>query len=499
MRLGKTAIVDWLSQFVISITGFVATFAIAVFLGKEPLGTYSVIVALGFWFLLLPMNAISKAVTKRMSEGTDPGAFFGAGTLLNGTAAAVLALVVLAAGQLLKVIRGTYDSELLTAFYDSEFVSVFVNFNAELVLLIVGTTAFLTMKSGLEGSKRVGTMGVLRALERLFRTGGQVAVAFVGLGAAALALTHAISLSLIALIGVGLLFAIHRPALPGRRHVRSILAYVRYGWLSTLQSRVFGWLDTIVLSLFVGAGLIGVYEAAWGIASLLATVSTSVKRTLFPEVSDLSTDEGFERIKHYLDEGLVFSGVLVIPGLLGAAVIGERVLAFYRPEFGQGATILVLLVAAYVGDVYGSQFISVLNGIDRPDISYRVNGAFIGANVVLNLALVPTIGWTGAAVATAVSSVLRMVFSYRALRSIIGEFQLPKKEIGAEVLAALVMAGAVFPVKGFVPRGRAGTLALVGFGALVYLVVLFAISARVREKMTALFRSVMPTGVLPES
>jgi len=486
MRLGKTAIVDWLSQFVISITGFVATFAIAVFLGSEPLGTYSVIVALGFWFLLLPMNAISMAVKKRISEGVDQGEFFGAGAVLNGTAAAVLAVVVLGTGQLLGRLGGSYDSE---------FVSVFVTYNAELVLMIVSTTLFLTMKSGLEGHKRVGTMGAFRALERLFRSGGQVAVAVVGLGAAGLALAHVASLAVVALAGSALLVAIDRPALPSRRHLRSILAYVRYGWLSTLRSRVFGWLDTIVLSFFVGAGLIGIYEAAWGLASLLATVSTSVKRTLFPEVSDLSTDEQFEQIRHVLDEGLVFSGVFVIPGLAGAAVIGDRVLAFYRPEFAEGWTVLVVLIAAYACDVYGSQFISIINGIDRPEVSYRVNGIFIATNLVLNVVLVVTVGWLGAAVATAVSSFLRMVFGYRALRSILGHLSVPLREIGAEVVAALVMAVVVLAVRGAIPRGRAGTLLLVGLGAGVYLAALFVLSVRVRAKLSGLARSVLPDSV----
>ncbi|MFB6298527.1 MAG: polysaccharide biosynthesis C-terminal domain-containing protein [Salinirussus sp.] len=480
MRLGRTALADWLSRFVVSITGFVATFAIAVLLGTEALGTYSVIVAFGFWFLLLPMNATSTAMTKRISEGLDQGRFLGAGTILNVVAAILVAALVVVVG-----------TALDPAGYGSEFVSVFVDHGAELVLLILGSTLFLTVTGGLKGHKRVGTVGGLNAVERLFRTGGQVIVAVVGLGAAALAVAHVVSLVTVAAAGGLLLVTIHRPALPERRHFLSILEYVRYGWLSTLQSRIFGWLDTIVLSLFVGAGLIGIYEAAWGIGSLLATASTSVRRTLFPEVSDLSTVEEFDQIRHVLDEGLVFSGIFVIPGLVGAAVIGERVLRFYRPEFARGHLVLVLLVVAYAGDAYGSQFLNVLNGIDRPDASYQINLLFIGSNVVLNVLLIASIGWVGAAIATAASSLLRMTFGYRKLGTILGDLTFPAREVGVEVVSAVMMGVCVLAVRDLVPDGRVGTLLLVGFGSVVYSVLLLTLAARIRRKVRALCLSLL--------
>ncbi|MFC7028106.1 lipopolysaccharide biosynthesis protein [Halomicroarcula sp. GCM10025710] len=148
-----------------------------------------------------------------------------------------------------------------------------------------------------------------------------------------------------------------------------------------------------------------------------------------PRSASSSTDSGFDRIRHYLDEALAFSAIFVIPGLFGTVVLGERVLRFYRPEFGQGTQILLVLILAYLADVFASQFTNVLNGIDRPDAAFRVNGLFIVVNMVLNVVLVWQIGWFGAAFATASSSLLRAVAGYWVLESILGGVSIPFGEL----------------------------------------------------------------------
>ncbi|MFC6973770.1 lipopolysaccharide biosynthesis protein [Halomicroarcula sp. GCM10025709] len=312
----------------------------------------------------------------------------------------------------------------------------------------------------------------------------QVAVLYVGFRVAGITLGHAGSLVLAALAAI--LLSDVRPSLPSLAQLRSMLDYAKFAWVGALRGRVFGWLDTIVLSFFVGASLIGIYEAAWGIASMLAMASASISKTLFPEVSDISGSEQFDQIRHYLDEALAFSGVFVIPGLFGALVLGERILRFYRPEFGQGTGILLILITAYLADVYASQLMNVINAIDRPDAAFRVNIVFVAVNAVLNVVLVWRVGWYGAAVATAISTVLRTVGGYIVLRSLVGSISVPTGEIAKQFLASLAMAAGVWPVVGRVPAGRPGTLVLVALGAAIYGTVWLALSTRARTKVTGL-------------
>ena len=470
MRLGRTALSHFVSQIAVTLSGFIATWLIAFLLGSEGLGRYSVIVSLGCFWLIIPSSAICSAITKRMSENETPAAFFGGGLILNLINAFVIVFLVLVMGDLLTGIVSR----------DREIIDILITYELEISVLILSITGYNTVIAALNGQKKVATTGWVGGSERFTRTGLQAGALLLGLGVTGITFGHAGSLGLIIVAAV--LFSDLRPSMPSITHIQSLLNYAKYAWMGALRGRVFGWLDTIVLSFFVSASLIGIYEAAWGIGSMLSIGSSSIRMTLFPEMSDLSTDSNYDRVRHYLNEALAFSGILVIPGLVGAVVLGERILQFYRPEFGRGTTILIILIVAYLFNIFASQFTNVLNSIDRPDAAFRVNIAFVGLNILLNIVLVWSIGWHGAAIATAVSAGFRMVVGYWITELTLDGVNVPFTELVRQVAAAIVMATLLYSIIPLAPVGRFGTALLVGFGATVYSVVLIAIAPRIRSK-----------------
>jgi len=470
MRLGKTTLIHFGSQVVLSVAGFVATFVIARLLGASGLGVYSIVVALVFW-LNVPTVAVATAVSKRLSEGIDQGTYLSSGYVLNGLIGAGFALVV-----------------VLLAGYVNDYVGAEVSWLLAAILL--ANAAFVTTKSALTGQKRVAASGILGAFERVSRTGVQVALLLIGWQLIGLLVGYATSMFVAAVLGV-LLFEV-RPSRPTADSLASLGEFARYSWLGTLKSRAFGWMDTIFLAIFVPSALIGIYEASWTLAATLTMVSLSVRQTLFPEMSELGVEGEFDRIHHYLNEGFVFTGVFAIPGLLGAAVLGGRVLKIYSPSFSQGALILVVLIVAQTVSAFGSQFLNAVNAIDRPDVAFRINAAFVGANLLLNAVLIWQFGWYGAAVATTLSAGLSLGLGYVALTRLIGPPDIPVREIGRQILASTVMAAVVYGLTRITPPDNYVTIGLVGVGAVVYTSVLIAISPRVRHKAWALFPGTTP-------
>jgi O-antigen/teichoic acid export membrane protein len=459
----------------VSIAGFASTFAIAFFLGESVLGQYSVAVGLGFFWFPLAGVAVAQATTKRVSEGSDQGAYLAAGFVTNAGLAALTGVAILTAGTVLGIVLP--DSSL-------PFITVLAGQTELVAALAVSAVLFRISLGGLAGQKKVAEQGALTAVERVLRTLGQVTLILIGIELVGLLIGHVLSLVLVAVLAV-VLYDV-RLARPRKEHFWKLLEFSRYGWASTFQGRVFGWMDVLVLSLFVSDGLIGIYEAAWGLGSLLATVSASVRTSLFPEISDLAEDGDFERIRSVLGDGIVFSGVFIIPGLFGVVAIGERILRVYRPSFGKGADILLILVLAYVADVYGTQFVSALNAIDRPDVTYRINLLFVGLNLVLNIVLIWQYGWYGAAVATAVSATVRAVLAYWSIRRSLGRPDIPFIHLGWEVVAALGMFVVVVLADRVAPGSRAFTVVLVLFGAGVYTLLLVALSSLIRQKLVRL-------------
>jgi O-antigen/teichoic acid export membrane protein len=461
MRRDRTAVLHFLAQLARSLAGFGTTLFTARYFGAAGVGFYSQILALLFW-LKLPSNSVKTAVSKRMSESERPTGHFSGGMV------AVLGYGV-AVGVVLFALQGVVNGYIGADAWHL------------LAALILVNIAFDMIKSGLVGRKRVAASGWLGTAEQVLRLAGQVAFVLGGAMVAGLVYGHVVSLFVFTLVGLWLLR--DRLTVPERSDFGDLRRFAKYSWLTDLRGVALSWTDVLVLGLFVGDDLVGIYTAAWTLSSFLALVGKSIRQTLFPELSDLGTDDEFDRATDLVSDGLLFVGVLLIPGALGAAVIGGRVLAIYESEFAVGGTILVVLVLARTFQGFGSQIVGALDGLDRPDLSFRVNAVFVATNTGLNLLLVWRHGWYGAAVATLTSTVLYLALSWYVFESEIGGIDVPVGEIARQVLAAGAMAAVLVPVAPAVPEGVLWTIAVVFAGAAVYGAALLGLSTRIRSRV----------------
>lgn len=465
MRLGQTSAIHFGSQLLASLAGFVATLYIAQELGSAALGTYSVFVAVLIWLKTLVGSGIHEAIKKRLSEVGDASRELGAS-------------ITLQLGGFLTV------AALLIVFSDA--VDSYLRFEATTLLLVAlaFVLVFALVRAVLEGERKVHVSSVLWPLDRVVRSGVQLGVVFLGLfGGSVAGLVYGYVAGAVVAAAFGLLAVATHPSVPRREDFERVVSFVRYAWLSGVEERSLSSMDTIVLGLFVGSSLIGYYEVAWNLASILAVFGTSISDSLFPAMSNLESEGETDAIGTLVDDAMAYTGLFILPGLLGAALIGERVLAIYGSEFRQAQFVLVLLVVARLVYAYEAQFVSALNAIDRPDVAFRVNVVFVVAILASNLVFVWQFGWVGAAVATLLASGVGLVVGYRSLSEFV-EFDVPYGEIGRQVLAALVMAGVVYLSEVVLVRTTAGgvvvTVVLVGIGAVVYFLTLLGVSSRFR-------------------
>lgn len=453
MRVGQTSAFFFVANITSSVIAFGATIYFTRTLEEDLLGTYFLALAVLIWASVVLGRPIQSAVTKRLSESGDTG-FLTAGYLLQ-TGVFVVCVV-------------------LVFLFRSELQSYLgVDFALPLLVLLFVSLSLKYVKAALQGEHRMHVASGLQPINFGLRSIVQVVAIALGFQLAGLFFGYGLAGAVATIVGI--VFLQSRPTLPTREHFERLASFARYSWLGKISSRAFSSLDTLVLGLFVAKGLITYYEIAWNLASIFAIFGVGISQTMFPEISKLSDGEKTEQIETLIEDALTYAGLLLIPGFVGSLIIGDLILKVYGEGYATASTVLVVLVGARLVYIYANQLMNALNGINRPDLAFRVNGAFLVVNVSQNLLLVYLFDWIGAAVATTLSAVVSLALAYRYLESLV-TVRVPLREVSIQWLAALAMGVVVLVARTPLPETWLAGFGLAAIGAVVYFGLLYLLS-----------------------
>ena len=470
MRLGQTSIIYLISKFIASLIGFFATIYFTRTLGEEIYGFYAITLALVSWLGIIKSVGFGQAIIKRMSEGKEPDAYLMAGTTVKATLTCIVAISVL-------IFRENIND------YIGQPVAEFV------VLLLIISISSGIVNSALKGNHRIHIYAPLSTAKQGFQSVAMVILVLAGWELSGMLLGHAVGTAIISIIGL----IIVRPSItiPRWQHIRELFDFAKFSWLGSMGKKTFSNMDIIVLGLFVPAGLTGIYAVAYTLGKFLDIFGSAIQTTLFPELSKRSATGDNNMIRTLTNDALTYAGLFLIPGIVGASILGDRLMQIYGDGFTIGAQVLTILLIGILAYSYNKQLLNTLNGIDRPDLAFRVNAVFIGANLLLNIGLVYTIGWVGAAIATAASATIGLSLGLYYSRKHIS-FTIPHTDIARQWIAALCMGAVVYLARQF---GEANltwvddfnavfVVLLVGLGAAVYFALLLSISSTFRTTVT---------------
>jgi O-antigen/teichoic acid export membrane protein len=450
--------VDFLSRLVMSVSGFVATIVLTRTLGQEQYGAYVVVLSVLSWVAIAGKFGLPQAVRKRLSEAN------GGNYIVSGGVTQLGLFGLVAVGL------------WLARPYLNDFMGIKATWTLVVMLAVHLLVGFV--RSVLDGQHLVHVSSVLSPVEWTTRSVVQVALVLSGFGIAGAFAGYVVGAVVAALIG--LRFVSLPDELPSRREFTRLKSYAQFSWLGSIKSRTFMSMDTIILAVFVSNSLIAVYEIAWNLASLFAIFGSSISATLFPEMSDIASGDGTaDEIAGLLRVSLAYSGLFIIPGLVGAALLGDVVLTIYGPDFDTGYYILLVLTFARLLYGYMGQFLSTINALDHPELTFYVNAIFVAVNLALNVVLTWQFGWYGAAAATTISAALGLLLGYHYAAQLVN-VTVPIGEIAKQCLAAATMTVFVLAARVLVGDSLPIVVVLVGFGAGVYFATLLVLSREFR-------------------
>lgn len=458
---------SWSADVVTTVVGFLGTIYLARSLGAAALGVFALSISVMHWLRVSDLG-VTQATIKRISEANNRPEIITAAFLIQALQTAIIVVPLV-------WFRGPIND-----YIGGEFALLVAG------LFIVNRLMNNVSRQILQGYQMVHIARALTAADRTLRTVFQVAL--VALGFEVIGLFLGMGTSFL-LIGIGGLVYVYRIAdinlvVPDRATFESIYEYAKYSVLSVVKSEAFSWTDIVVMGFFVNSTVIGIYNVSWSIAMTFLLFGTAMQQNLFPEISNLSSDGNETRTRDLLSESLLYAGLFPIAGVVGALILGDSVLAIYGSEFTDGQYVLALLICVALLRAYEKQIHALLDGINRPDLTFRLNLVFTVANICLNVLLVPLFGAVGAASATILALVINISLGWRASTRLV-DAQFPSIEVGKQVIAAGVMGVIVLTALSLSPlptRNIFVLLSIVALGGATYFGSLIILSKKIRSK-----------------
>lgn len=267
--------------------------------------------------------------------------------------------------------------------------------------------------------------------------------------------------------------------------LRDYWGFARHLFVAMAVGTIYVSFDRVIVTAFWTTENAGRYFAAQRFSDLIGMVPLAVYAVLFPALSSSYARGDTARVRAALEASLRHVSMIVVPLVVFAMALAGPLLSLVLTGVFEPAvpTVQVLALFALVYALF-YPYVTLLNALDRPDLTARIGIVGAVVNVVLNLVLVPAPGTfglpllgmaeVGSALATLVAMSLQFVLVRRAVHGLHGP--VPEHHVVKHLAGGAVMLAALtFLAPRVLPPGQAPfalMLVLLAVGVAVYLGVL---------------------------
>lgn len=451
-----------LAKFAMAAIGFAGSVLFARVLGPSGYGLFYLIVTL-VNVLDNPVTGWGVACKKRISEAD----FSVAETLGSGLLGALLlSLLVLPVAYVFNQYTSLYNLGGLFLPFSGLFV---------VICFFAVTNRILSARANFSASEWADT------LRSLFTTPLQL-VFVAGLGMGTVGMVYGLAAATLLTVPYVLYQIGVRPEVPSRDVVVSIASYAKYsvpnGFIGTALSRM----DILLLGALISSSAVGEYQVSMQLTMAGTFIGGVASAGLMARVSNHWSQENHDQIIEDVTNSLGYASVLAIPIFFGAAAMSESLLVtVFGAQYSGIGAVLVGLALYRLLSMQSSQLASTVSGLDRPDILTRIGLVALVLNISLGYVFLLEYGTAGVVLATIISEVVRYGALARVIKARLPELSLFTQPFRQQLLAGVMMFVVVDRLHAFLGVSWWGELvALVGVGAVVYFIVLIAISESFR-------------------
>lgn len=435
----------FLANLISAIINFFAVVFFSRTLGAAVFGIYILFFTTVQVLNFLGNGGISTATIKRISEGNSSPSLLGTSLFMRTVLLIILSCgILIYRSQLSDYLNGDYAYPLIIILFLLQFSDLF--------------------REVLQGFHRVGTSAIIDLVQQVGKVGFQVGL----IGYGVFGLIIGLIIGVIMSIGCGYSLIRIKISFPQRSDFLLLFKFSKFAYGNALGGLVYDWIGILAIGFFVGSAVAAIYSVCWSISVMVLLFSQAIASTLLPHISSFSVKENVEDVRKILGSSLSYSSFLAIPSFFGVMAIGNSLLSIvYGNEFTVGASTLIILMATRVIQSFQMVITRTLEGIDRPDVEFKITIVTLMINIMMMIALIPYYGAIGAAVSAFVTILVSLILNAFALNRFIPLF------ITSTIIwiigGSIIMEAGIIIFKYLYPVTSLGTLiCVILVGMLIY-------------------------------
>jgi O-antigen/teichoic acid export membrane protein len=409
-RIIKNISITGISQVILSLLGFLFLIYIARYLGEAEFGVYNLAISLTSIFVIFSDIGISQLIVREIARNKKLSSNY----LTNAS--------------FLKVILSLITFVLIVLTSNLLGYPADVNF----IIYLFGIYTILSSFSQMfiaffQAFEKMEYVALLQLLEKLLLLSLGFVVLLLNLGL--LFLSYIYVIVGIFDIVIGIYFVLHkitnkRAKLDYEIMKNLISTSVPFG-LNALFGMLFFRIDTVILSILINDVAVGIYSAAYNpLLTLSMIISGMVSTSIYPVMSRY-----FLHSKDYLEKfALISSKYLAIIGfpiaVLCFVFADKIIILFYAGQYINSIIVFQILSVFIPLRLISSITGTLLTSIDKQGMRTFSVGTAALLNTVLNLALIPSLSYVGAAITTIISELFLYLIILYFIRKYYSEIQI---------------------------------------------------------------------------
>ncbi len=240
-------------------------------------------------------------------------------------------------------------------------------------------------------------------------------------------------------------------------------------FLPTIATSLYRYMDKIMLGSMTTISQLGYYENSEKFISIAMGVINALGTVMIPKMSNLLSKGNFKTAREYLNKSIEGIYIIASPLAFGLASVATILsVVFYGAEFSDCGKIIPILSISLIfsawANVIRTQYL-IPNNRDKEYIISMFCGA--GANMVVNILLIPVVGAIGAAIGTVIAEAFVAIAHSFFVRKELPLFKFLKLAIPYVIIGA-IMYGIVTIVSLFAKYSVIWLIIVIMSGVLSY-------------------------------